>query len=112
MFLDNDKTGENCKKSILKSFPEAKNHSEIYALHKDLNDYFFKTTQKIEKQQGRTFKPKTRTGGKENQSNKLQKKTLIMRAYFYQLYAKVRSSFATLKVDALPTKFLLRSARL
>ena len=33
-------------------------------------------------------------------------------AYFYQLYAKVRSSFATLKVDALPTKFLLRSARL
>ena len=39
LFLDNDKAGENCKTSILKSFPEAKNHSEIYALHKDLNDY-------------------------------------------------------------------------
>jgi len=39
LFLDNDKAGENCKNEILKSFPEAKNHSEIYALHKDLNDY-------------------------------------------------------------------------
>ena len=39
LFLDNDKAGETCKTSILKSFPEAKNHSEIYALHKDLNDY-------------------------------------------------------------------------
>ena len=39
LFLDNDKAGETCKNSILKSFPEAKNHSEIYALHKDLNDY-------------------------------------------------------------------------
>ena len=39
LFLDNDKAGEFCKNEILKSFPEAKNHSEIYALHKDLNDY-------------------------------------------------------------------------
>ena len=39
MFLDNDKAGETCKNEILKSFPEAKDHSEIYALHKDLNDY-------------------------------------------------------------------------
>ena len=39
LFLDNDKAGENCKNEILKSFPEAKNHSEIYALHKDFNDY-------------------------------------------------------------------------
>ena len=39
LFLDNDKAGEHCKNSILKSFPEAKDHSEIYALHKDLNDY-------------------------------------------------------------------------
>lgn len=52
LFLDNDKAGENCKTSILKSFPEAKNHSEIYALHKDLNDYFvFRNNTKIEKQQ-------------------------------------------------------------
>lgn len=39
LFLDNDKAGENCKTSILESFPEAKDHTEIYALHKDLNDY-------------------------------------------------------------------------
>ena len=39
LFLDNDNTGEICKNEILKSFPEAKDHSEIYALHKDLNDY-------------------------------------------------------------------------
>ena len=39
LFLDNDKAGETCKNEILKSFPEAKDHSEIYALHKDLNDY-------------------------------------------------------------------------
>ena len=39
LFLDNDKAGETCKNSILKSFPEAKDHTEIYALHKDLNDY-------------------------------------------------------------------------
>ena len=39
LFLDNDKAGETCKNSIMKSFPEAKDHSEIYALHKDLNDY-------------------------------------------------------------------------
>jgi len=31
---------------------------------------------------------------------------------FYQLPAEVRSSFATLKIGSLPTKFLLRSARL
>jgi 5S rRNA maturation endonuclease (ribonuclease M5) len=48
LFLDNDKAGETCKNSILKSFPEAKNHSEIYALHKDLNDYLkFKNKTKI-----------------------------------------------------------------
>ena len=39
LFLDNDKAGEFCKNEILKSFPKTKNHSEIYALHKDLNDY-------------------------------------------------------------------------
>ena len=39
LFLDNDKAGEHCKNSILESFPEAKDHTEIYALHKDLNDY-------------------------------------------------------------------------
>lgn len=39
LFLDNDKAGETCKNSILKSFPEAKDYTEIYALYKDLNDY-------------------------------------------------------------------------
>ena len=59
LFLDNDKAGENCKTSILKSFPEAKNHSEIDALHKDLNEYFvFKNNTKIEKQQQIENNPK------------------------------------------------------
>ena len=59
LFLDNDKAGEHCKNSILKSFPEAKNHSEIYALHKDLNEYFiFRNNTKIEKQQQVELNPK------------------------------------------------------
>jgi DNA primase len=59
LFLDNDKAGENCKTSILKSFPEAKNHSEIYALHKDLNDYLqFKNNTEIEKKQQIDLKSK------------------------------------------------------
>ena len=59
LFLDNDKAGEICKNEILKSFPEAKNHSEIYALHKDLNDYLlFRNNTKIEKQQRIELNPK------------------------------------------------------
>ena len=59
LFLDNDKPGEICKNEILKSFPEAKDHSEIYALHKDLNDYFvFRNNTKIEKQQRVEDNPK------------------------------------------------------
>ena len=54
-----DKAGEHCKNSILELFPEAKNHSEIYALHKDLNEYFvFKNNTKIEKQQQIENNPK------------------------------------------------------
>ena len=45
LFLDNDKSGENCKNEILKSFPEAKDHSKIYFLHKDLNDYLLSRIQ-------------------------------------------------------------------
>ncbi len=49
LFLDNDKAGENCKNSILNSFPEAKDHSEIYFPHKDLNEYLLsKIKTKIE----------------------------------------------------------------
>lgn len=59
LFLDNDKAGEFCKNEILKSFPETKNHSEIYALHKDLNEYFvFRNNTKIEKQQQVELNPK------------------------------------------------------
>ena len=59
LFLDNDKAGETCKNEILKSFPEAKNHSEIYALHKDLNDYLqFKNNTEIEKKQQIDLKSK------------------------------------------------------
>ena len=59
LFLDNDKAGETCKNEILKSFPEAKDHTEIYALHKDLNDYLqFKNNTEIEKKQQIEDNPK------------------------------------------------------
>lgn len=45
LFLDNDRAGEICKNSILESFPKAKDHSEIYLLHKDLNDYLLSRIQ-------------------------------------------------------------------
>ena len=45
LFLDNDRAGEICKNAILESFTEAKNHSEIYLLHKDLNDYLLSRIQ-------------------------------------------------------------------
>ena len=76
MFLDNDKAGENCKTSILKSFPEAKNHSEIYTLHKDLNDYLLsKNKTKIEKQQQQEQKFKQEQQESEiNQANPIYKR--------------------------------------
>ncbi len=39
LFLDNDLSGIKCTSEIIQSFPEAKNHSEIYSGYKDLNDY-------------------------------------------------------------------------
>ncbi|MHA3046321.1 toprim domain-containing protein [Riemerella anatipestifer] len=45
LFLDNDRAGEICKNEILKSFPEAKDHSKIYFPHKDLNDYLLSRIQ-------------------------------------------------------------------
>ena len=76
LFLDNDKAGETCKNSILKSFPEAKDHSEIYALHKDLNDYLLsKNKTKIEKQQQQEQKFKQEQQESEiNQANPIYKR--------------------------------------
>ncbi|MDH5035432.1 toprim domain-containing protein [Chryseobacterium cucumeris] len=39
LFLDNDNAGIKCKSQIIKSFPEAKDHSEIYSNYKDLNEF-------------------------------------------------------------------------
>lgn len=39
LFLDNDTAGIKCKSQIIKSFPEAKDHSGIYSNHKDLNEF-------------------------------------------------------------------------
>ena len=76
LFLDNDKAGETCKNSILKSFPEAKDHSEIYTLHKDLNDYLLsKNKTKIEKQQQQEQKFKQEQQESEiNQANPIYKR--------------------------------------
>ncbi len=45
LFLDNDKAGENCKNEILKSFPQAKDHSKIYFPQKDFNGYLLSRIQ-------------------------------------------------------------------
>ncbi|SHE78175.1 toprim domain-containing protein [Chryseobacterium sp. OV279] len=39
LFLDNDNAGIKCKSEIIRSFPEAKDHSVIYSNHKDLNEF-------------------------------------------------------------------------
>jgi len=39
LFLDNDRAGESCKSTILKSFPSAKDYSDLYKKYKDLNEY-------------------------------------------------------------------------
>lgn len=75
LFLDNDKAGEICKNSILKSFPEAKEHSEIYASHKDLNDYLLSKIQtKIESQHQTELKSKS-----EQQENEIEQTNPIYR---------------------------------
>ena len=59
MILDKNKAGETCKNEILKSKKKNKNHSEIYALHKDLNDYLqFKNKKEKEKKQQIDLKSK------------------------------------------------------
>ncbi len=39
LFLDNDNAGMKCRNEILQSFPNAKDCSEIYTNHKDLNEH-------------------------------------------------------------------------
>ncbi|MCT3805399.1 toprim domain-containing protein [Elizabethkingia anophelis] len=39
LFLDNDNAGIKCKSLLIKSFPEVKDHSDIYSNHKDLNEF-------------------------------------------------------------------------
>lgn len=52
LFMDNDRAGKFCTDSILKSFPEAKDRSEIYQPHKDLNECLLA---KIENNQARNY---------------------------------------------------------
>ncbi|WP_144281939.1 toprim domain-containing protein [Chryseobacterium echinoideorum] len=46
LFLDNDNAGIKCKTLIIKSFPEAKDHSDIYSNHKDLNEFLIQRINK------------------------------------------------------------------
>lgn len=39
LFLDNDNAGIKCRSEIIRSFPEARDHSGIYSNHKDLNEF-------------------------------------------------------------------------
>lgn len=69
LFLDNDKAGETCKNEILKSFPEAKDHSEIYSPHKDFNDYLLfqnKTETEIENKNQREQQQNLKKQQQEN----------------------------------------------
>lgn len=53
LFLDNDRAGKFCTESILKSFPEAKDRSEVYEPHKDLNEFLLsKIENNLEKNPG------------------------------------------------------------
>ncbi|MYY26655.1 toprim domain-containing protein [Elizabethkingia anophelis] len=46
LFLDNDNAGIKCKSLIIKFFPEAKDHSNIYSKHKDLNEFLIQRINK------------------------------------------------------------------
>ena len=76
LFLDNDKSGVNCKNSILKSFPKAIDHSEIYFPHKDLNDYLLSQNKiEVEKRQRIDVNPKQeQREGETNQANQIYKR--------------------------------------
>ena len=49
LFLDNDNAGFKCKAEILKSFPHAKDYSDVYSNFKDLNEFLI---QKIKNEVG------------------------------------------------------------
>ena len=76
LFLDNDRAGENCKNSILKSFPKAIDRSEIYFPHKDLNDYLLSQNKiEVEKRQRIDVNPKQeQREGETNQANQIYKR--------------------------------------
>lgn len=46
LFLDNDNAGKKCRNEITQSFPNAKDYSEHYENHKDLNEYLIERIQK------------------------------------------------------------------
>jgi len=75
LFLDNDKAGETCKTSILKSFPEAKDHSGIYFPYKDLNEHLVaKIKIEIESQNLREQKPNVKQEQKESEIHQMYRR--------------------------------------
>ncbi|WP_426476099.1 toprim domain-containing protein [Chryseobacterium sp. CBSDS_008] len=42
LYLDNDHAGLKCKNEILQSFPHAVDCSQLYSVHKDLNEYLIR----------------------------------------------------------------------
>ncbi|MGE4347887.1 MAG: toprim domain-containing protein [Flavobacteriaceae bacterium] len=66
LFLDNDPAGIKCKNDILKNFPKAKDHSEIYSAYKDLNEYMVEIKIEIEE---KYEKEKNNLRQKEQQEN-------------------------------------------
>ncbi|MDV3871047.1 hypothetical protein CMT47_11625 [Elizabethkingia anophelis] len=75
LFLDNDKAGENCKTSILKSLTEAKDHSGIYFPYKDLNEYLVaKIKTEIENQNQREQKPNVKQEQQESEIHQMYRR--------------------------------------
>ena len=75
LFLDNDNAGEHCKNSILKSFPEAKDHSKTYFPYKDLNEYLVaKIKTEIENQNQREQKPNVKQEQQESEIHQMYRR--------------------------------------
>lgn len=75
LFLDNDLSGKKCKNEILQSFPQAKDHSEIYSTYKDLNEYMIERIKMgIEEKFGKEKISLQQKEQQENQSTQIYRR--------------------------------------
>jgi len=70
LFLDNDNAGFKCKAEILKSFPHAKDYSDVYSNFKDLNEFLI---QKIKNEVGVKREQESKELNNSQEENEEQK---------------------------------------